>query len=382
MTSKERVHAVLEGRSVDRFPVTAIYNQLVYDDHFAELTGEPAWRLQAWKHADPDEHLRLYRRMFENAPFELLQPVHKAPPRDVRERLEFVEEDGRPTRKDRRTGEKQPIPGGKDGEHVHVYGPNEQQRVGGLEDIRREVVVPDPQALIAGGANDFLDAVVAEFGNEQFIISGGVTAPFYKCSHYVGLTNLFAMMLEDAALIDALMDRILEQNLAEFHRLAAAGGDAMFIDDATSTCDMISVEHYERFSMPRMRRMIEEVHRLGHKAIVIYFGGIGDRLEQIASLGADGLVMECSMKGYVNDIEKTVEAIGDRMTLFSNIDPVGVVQNGSREELEAEIRRQCVAGRKGRGFVVSPASPITPATPLKRIQEFISIARHAGATGS
>jgi uroporphyrinogen decarboxylase len=284
-------------------------------------------------------------------------------------------------RKDRRTGEKKPILGGKDGEHVHVYGPNEKQRVRGLEDIRREVAVPDPQALIAEGANDFLDAVVAEFGKEEFIISGGVTAPFYKCSHYVGLTNLFAMMLEDAPLIEALMDRILEQNLAEFHRLAAAGGDGIYIDDATSTCDTISVEHYERFSMPRMRRMIDEIHRLGHKAIVIYFGGIADRLEQIASLGADGLVMECSMKGYVNDIEKTVEAIGDRVTLFSNIDPVGVVQNGSREELEAEIRRQCAAGRKGRGFVVSPASPITPATPLKRIQEFISLARHAGATG-
>jgi uroporphyrinogen-III decarboxylase len=141
---------------------------------------------------------------------------------------------------------------------------------------------------------------------------------------------------------------------------------------------MISVEHYERFSMPRMKRMIEEIHRLGHKAIVIYFGGIADRLEQIASLGADGLVMECSMKGYVNDIQATVETIGDRVTLFSNIDPVGVIQNGSREALEREIERQCAAGHKGRGFIVSPSSPITPATPLTRIQEFISLSKSVG----
>jgi uroporphyrinogen decarboxylase len=234
--------------------------------------------------------------------------------------------------------------------------------------------VTDPHARIAEGANDYLDAVVAAFGDEQFILSGGVTAPFYKCSHYVGLTNLFAMMLEDAPLIDALTDSLLEQNLAEFHRLAAAGGDGMYIDDAMTTCDMISVEHYERFSMPCMKRMIEEVHRLGHKAIVIYFGGIADRLEQIASLGADGLVMECSMKGYVNDIEATVDAIGERVTLFANIDPVGIIQNGTSEELEREIERQCAAGLRGRGFIVSPASPITPATPLTRIREFISLA--------
>jgi hypothetical protein len=35
--------------------------------------------------------------------------------------------------------------------------------------------------------------------------------------------------------------------------------------------------------------MVKEIHHLGHKAILIYFGGIADRLEQIASIGADAL---------------------------------------------------------------------------------------------
>ena len=378
MTGKERGHAALEGRPTDRFPVTAIYHQLVYDDHFSELTGEPGWRLQAWKHADPDEHLRLYRRMVEAAPFELLQPVSKAPSRRARDRLEFVERDGRPCRHDRETDTWVALvdPGG--GRHVHVYHANEEERVRDRADIEREVTIPDPDAMIAEGANDFLDAVMAVFGGHQFILSGGVVAPFYKCSHYVGLTNLYPLMLENPALLEALMDRLLEQNLAEFHRLAAAGGDGMYIDDATTTCDMISVEHYERFSMPYMQRMIDEVHCLGHKAIVIYFGGIADRLERIASLGADGLVMECSMKNYTNDIEKTVGAIGDRVTLFSNIDPVGIVQDGTSSALRAEIARQCEAGRKGRGFIVSPSSPITPATPVSRMQEFIEVAKEEG----
>jgi uroporphyrinogen-III decarboxylase len=113
---------------------------------------------------------------------------------------------------------------------------------------------------------------------------------------------------------------------------------------------------------------------------VIYFGGIADRLEQIASLGADGLVMECSMKRYVNDIDTTVEAIGDRITLFSNIDPVTVIQDGSSDALRSEIARQCAAARKGRGFVVSPSSPITPSTPVSRIREFIDVAKEEGRT--
>ena len=141
---------------------------------------------------------------------------------------------------------------------------------------------------------------------------------------------------------------------------------------------MISVAHYERFSLPAMSALVDEIHRLGHKAIVIYFGGIADRLDQVASIGADGLLVETSMKTYINDIGDFTARIGDRTTLFGNIDPVGVIQNGSDEEMEAEIRRQVDAGRRGRGFILSPASPLTPSTPIDRIQRFIELGTEIG----
>ncbi len=74
---------------------------------------------------------------------------------------------------------------------------------------------------------------------------------------------------------------------------------------------MISVAHYERFSLPYMREMVREIHRLDRKSILVYFGGIADRLEQIASIGADALLMEASMKGYATDTASTAQAIID-----------------------------------------------------------------------
>jgi uroporphyrinogen-III decarboxylase len=84
------------------------------------------------------------------------------------------------------------------------------------------------------------------------------------------------------------------------------------------------------------------------------------------------------MKGYVNDIDAIARRIGDRVSLFANIDPVGVLEKGSDTELEREIARQVQAGRRARGFLVSPASPITPGTPLGRVCRFIDVARAAG----
>lgn len=40
-------------------------------------------------------------------------------------------------------------------------------------------------------------------------------------------------------------------------------------------------------------------------------------------------------------------------------------------DIDAEIRRQVEAGRHARGFILNPASPITPATPLARVQRFL-----------
>ncbi|MFC1453279.1 uroporphyrinogen decarboxylase family protein [Verrucomicrobiota bacterium] len=378
MTSRERVFASFEGQPVDRFPVTCLYSLLVYEDHFEELTGEPQWKLPLWTQTTVEQYMTWYRCMFDQLPFELIQPVHSAPPREVRERFDFVEQDGTLFRRDKRTGEQRPLPRATRSGHARDYHACEERAVFDRRDVDQRVKIERADDLLARGVNDFIDATIREFGRERFIVSGGVEGVFFKCSWHVGLTNLFAMVVEEPALLRYLGDRLLEQNIEIIRRLASAGGDAVYIDDAMTTCDMLSTAQYEQVSLPYMKAMVDEIHRLGHKAIVIYFGGIADRLEQIASTGADGLLMEASMKGYVNDVERTVGAIGDRVTLFANIDPIAYLQNADDTELEREIRRQIEAGRRGRGFVLSPASPITPSTPVSRIRRFMELSTYRG----
>ena len=125
--------------------------------------------------------------------------------------------------------------------------------------------------------------------------------------------------------------------------------------------------------------MVSEIHRFNHKAILIYFGGVMDRLDLIAATGADGLSCETSMKGYTNDMNKIAESIGDKITLFGNIDPIGILQNGTDEELEKEINLQAEAGRKARGFIMCTGSPVTPDTDISRVQKFIDYSKKAGA---
>ncbi len=381
MNSKERVHAALEGKPVDRWPVTVPYSELYYLDHFAELTGRPEWEWRKWTCADPSEHLVLYRTMAEKTPFEILRPL-SAPSRERRARVEFPIRDGKPYLRDKLADTLVRLGPTKSHHATSDQSANETQYVYDRGDVDDRVKLVKAEDRLASGVNDYLEATVDALGADHFILSGGVVGTLYACHYHVGLTNLYAMLIEKPALIDYLCHKMLEQNMDIIRQLAAAGGDGIYIDDATATNDMISVAHYERFSLPYVCEMVREIHSLGHKAIIIYFGGIADRLEQIASIGADGLLFETSMKGYVNDVAQIAKRIGHRVTPFGNIDPLAVLQNGSDEELEAEIEGQVLAGEQARGFIISTGSPITPATPLSRVQRFIQLGRKHGRRAS
>ncbi len=366
VTSRERVLATFEGAPVDRMPVTVLYWPLCQQDHFAEFTGRPQSALEEWLSAEPEDHLRLWRQLMDKTPFDIVE-AHSAAPREARERA-------------RRTPQQPPADSHTRSGHARDYAANQTQYVFDRADVDERVIVVPAADITASGVNDYVEALAAEAGETEFILSGGVIGTLYSCGSYVGMENIYPMLIEQPDLMDYLSWRIVEQNIEQIRALAAAGGDAIFIDDATATSDMISIAHYERFSLPYVTEMVGEIHRLGRKAILIYFGGVADRLEQIAATGADALSVETSMKGYVNDIAEIAPRIGDRLTLFGNIDPVGILDRGSDEELEAEIIRQVTAGTTcDRGFIICTGSPITPGTPLSRVQRFIELAHKHGA---
>jgi uroporphyrinogen-III decarboxylase len=374
VNSKERIHAAFEGRPVDRMPVAVPYIYLYHVDHFAELTGLPQMQSFAWRFMEPTAHTEIVRKMVEAVNFDIVQPSHNpSPSRSQRENLEFRQIEGHLLRVDRRTGEQtvlDPISG-----HAFDEAVNETQFVFDLADARDRVVVTPAEKMATDGWIDYQIALVEALGKERFILSGGVLGTFYACVEAVGLTNLFYLAAAQPDLIDYLCRLNLDKNLEFIRMLAMAGGDAIYIDDATATNDMVSRKTYERFSLPYIRPMVDEIHRLGHKAVVIYFGGVADRLDLIAESGADALIMETSMKNYVNDIDEIAPRIGSRMTLYGNIDPVHTLQEATDAELEAEIRRQVAAGKKARGFVLSTGSPLTPSTPLSRVRHMIEYGR-------
>ena len=381
MTPRERTLAAFEGRPVDRFPTAVLYHPLYVESHFASLTDLPAWGVYTLPYLEAAEYLRLFSRAVERSDFDILDTRTGSAPREIRRRQEFVEKDGAPFRHDTQTDEWFPLNVPTKSGHAYDGSASEARRIWDVDDVEEQITITKAADLFRAGQYDVVEAVVDTFGHDRFIVVNGPSGALSLCSYYFGMTNSLAMLVEEPGLIDHLAARTMEEAVEKIRRMAEVGIDGFYIWEGNSTAELISVAHYDRYCLPYTRALVEEAHRVGLKVIVACYGDVMDRLESLAATGADALQVECAMKGYANDINEIAETIGDRMTLMANIDPYWLIEKGTDKQLAAEIQRQVDAGRKARGFILSPASPITPGTSLERVQRFIELCHELGTPG-
>lgn len=371
MTPKERMYAALEGRPVDFYPVFAPYIHLSNNDHWEEVTGEPVWRFFEWQYLPAEQHVAYYDQFWNLMPFDVVQPLHGST-HEEREAITIVHKDDQAYIHDKRNDSYEKVP-----PDIHLAGSdgaaNEERKVFTREDVDREIPIRSAEKIIRGGSMDYLKAAVEKHGGEYFILPGGVVNSLFGCTYYVGLTNRMLMYYDEPEFLDYLSKRILDANIERIRAYAMAGAHGLRIDDATATSEMISLAMYERFSLPYMDELVKEIQRLGMKAIVIYFGGVADRVEQILSTNPDGFIMEATMKNYVNDIEKIAKQVNGRTCLFGNLNPYDDIQVLNDGGLHAKIRAQFEAVRPYKRFVTSTGSPLTPGTPVSRIRRYIEM---------
>jgi uroporphyrinogen-III decarboxylase len=371
MTGRERMLAAYEGKAPDCVPAAAPYMFLSDADHWTEATGLPVWKFYEWRYQDPETHVRAYADFKRAMPFDAFEPW-PADSAEKRENISVVEKDGKHFLRDRRDDSLKPVP---DSIHESARSghANEEQRVFTREEAKAAVKVTPAARLLAEGRLDYAKAAFAVYGGSHFFVTGGVVSTFNSCSVYFGYTNTFAIVREEPGLFHYVSSLLLEKNMETIRACAAAGGDAVYIDDAGATSDMISVQDYEDFCFPYVREQVKEIKRLGKKAILIYFGGIADRADRILSLEPDALVMEASMSGYVNDLADVSKLADGKTCLYGNLNPYDDVELLSDQALEEKVKLQHAAGAVRNRFVTSTGSPLTPGTLSSRIRRLVEM---------
>jgi len=161
-------------------------------------------------------------------------------------------------------------------------------------------------------------------------------------------------LVDDEGYVGALMDVCVDVALEFAKPQVEAGADTIGIGDAAAS--QISPDVYERIVLPREQRLVRGLKDMGAKVRMHICGNITHLLPGLASLNLDVIDVD-----HMVSLAKVRQALGSKVAICANLDPVTDVFRGSpeaiREKLETSYREA------GNPFIVNAGCEIPSGTP-------------------
>ena len=379
MTGREKVLAAFRPEGTPQIGVVSCYDGIFTRDHWFDLTEVPWW----YRNSGIVEQEVAWMRDFVGSSG--LEWVMMHTPGFSREELKHHCYDERPNgvwRVDTLTGTEEklidPRPSGTNTSAVADKHCDLDALPTTKEEVDAAVPLPpqvDRDRFRREGRHDVPAAVQRTL---EIATTGWVSSPLTGLYHQWGFEGMMLLLASKPDLARYAGERMLEVSKRAVSRMAAMGLDFAFIEEMFT--DQISPTAFRELNVPLMRRLTDHVRACGMKSIYYYCGDLSDRMDLILETGAEGVHFEESKKGFSIDIDQVVQAVDGRAVVFGNLDAIGVLQNGSEEDLRDEIARQLATARcNGGRFVMSTGSPVTPDTPVERVRLYADLVRETGA---
>jgi len=315
VTNRERVLASLDHRQPDRIP---------YNIRFTE----PARQAMAEYYGDPD---------FESKLGNCLHILHTEPAGSWREVRPDIWEDQFGVQWDRSI----------DRDIGNVC--NVSVTPGSLAGFR----LPDPDE-----PTRFADhaALIASTPGQFHVTDLGFSL-YERAWTLAGMENFLVAMVEEPAFADALLDRIVEFNLAIIEKACALPIDAMMFGDdwGQQRGLLMGPAAWRRFIKPRITRMYGAVKARGKRVFIHSCGKVDELFPELIEAGLD---VFNPFQPEVIDVYDAKRRYGERLSFYGGISTQKTLPYGSTTDVKDEVKRLLAAIGKDGGYIASPAHDV------------------------
>jgi len=178
-------------------------------------------------------------------------------------------------------------------------------------------------------------------------------------------------VVEAPAFVRALMSRCAEYASAYGRALAAAGADMLSGGD--SPVVLLGRKHYEEIAWPAEQRLITELKSA--TAVPVSLHNCGDAtkiLALMAATGADVLEIDSAV-----DIGAACRIVGPQIGLWGNLDPVGLLSQGTPEQVRDAAHEAIAAVHDAdhSRYVLSSGCTLAVETPAANLEALIGASK-------
>lgn len=220
--------------------------------------------------------------------------------------------------------------------------------------------------------------------NGRCAVLGGDWSPFFHDAiDLLGMEKFMTAMLENPALVDALLGRIVDYYFhvsLRIFRAASGAIDIFFIgnDFGTQNGPVVGERLFRRYFLPHLKRLVDLGHDFGLKVMLHCCGGFFPLIPSMIDIGLDALQ---SLQPDARDMEpgKLKKAFGGRIVFCGCIDTHHILIKGTPGLVKTKVREVLDIMKPGGGYVVSPSHDyLLLETPVENVLALYDTVREFG----
>ncbi len=221
--------------------------------------------------------------------------------------------------------------------------------------------LPTPEPRRSARMLDRIEAVelYAQRHAGAYSLLGWVEGPAAEAANLRGVMTFMLDLMDDPAFAGELMDACVETGIAFARAQVDAGADTIGIGDAVAS--QIDPRTYERLIQPREKRLVQAIQAMGAFAKLHICGNLTHLLPGIADLRVDVVDVD-----HLVDLAAVREAVGPRVVITGNLDPVTVLRNGSPAAIARAV--EAAYEQVGNPYMVNGGCEIPAGTPPANLE--------------
>ena len=214
--------------------------------------------------------------------------------------------------------------------------------------------------------------------DDDLSIHGSTYAPEDYLIDQLGLEEAFLAMMTHPDKCREILLRYAGAIARHVEEQIDAGVDAINFSAPWTGQNFMSLDMYENVIAPAQKVVADLCAERNVACYCHTCGSIDDRLELIIDLGFSGL--ECLDPPPLGNVElaDAVKRIGHRAFIKGNMDPVNVLMKGTPAQVRENAIHTIEAGMKAKGFILSTACAIAPATPAENLDVLYEVVEGYG----
>jgi MtaA/CmuA family methyltransferase len=237
-----------------------------------------------------------------------------------------------------------------------------------LADTRTLLTLTAPDPFGGGRMHDRVQATALfrERVGQEKVIEGWVEGPCAEAADLRGINTLMMDFYEKPQFVRDLFEFVIAMEIAFAQAQVDAGATLIGIGDAAAS--LVGPDIYNEFVWPYELRLVQAVQAMDVPVRLHICGNIRPILEAIGRLHCEIVDLD-----FMVPVAEARAAMGPDQVLLGNVEPVGVLRNGTPDDVNRVIA-QCHA-EAGARYIVGAGCEVPRDTPEVNVLAMRAYAR-------